>query len=1075
MKRKIRLLGICLILSISLALAQTRKITGWVVDQNGEPLVGASVIVKGTTQGVSTDANGRYSLVVSEKGGTLIVSLVGSLAREVTIANNLKVVLENDDKRLDEVIVVAYGTTKRSSFTGSASSLNSKDIAKRSITTASSAIEGNASGVQVTSASGQPGSDASIRIRGFGSVNAANSPIYVVDGILFNGRLSDINPADIESITVLKDGAATALYGSSAGNGVLLITTKRGTNLAGVSLNISQGWSKRAYKDYDRVNVWEYYPLQWKMLKNAYVTAGKDEATAAQLATGLSSVNGSDGIYDKLKYNPFSGVSNDAIVGTDGVLNADATSLKWGDDMDWANEAFGVGHRQEYTLSYNTKSDKSDTYASLSYLNDEGYMLKTDYERYSGRINYNINPVKWFKSGINLNLGRITSNYSSSTSSSSSSYSNLTRFVRYMAPIYPIHKHDLSTGEYVNSAGVATTDPSQYVYDYDGTRQSDPGRDALVETLWNSREYNRNNTSGRTYATISPLKGFDITVNYGLDLSEYRGKVYENSEVGDGTAGPGRLAITSTRSTTQTLNELISYNKKIREHSFDALVGHESYKYEYNYLYSMKVGETFSGFYEFSNFATVSSVNSYTDNYTKEGYLGRLNYDYNNKYYASFSFRSDGSSRLAKDTRWGTFWSFGASWRIDQEKFMKNISWVNSLKIRSSYGETGNDMILDSDGDPNYYAYQTQYSLGLNNGTEAGVYFTSLANKDLKWETQVSKDVALEFALFNKLSGSLEYFIKGSRDLLFDVSTPTSTGVSSLTKNIGNVKNKGVEIELNYNILKRKDWSASVGANATFLTSKITKLPEENRTNGIISGTKKYLEGHSIYDFWLRQWYGVDSDTGNGLFYLDTSTYDPTSESLSSTVKSTIVTGANGEVLTNSYLYAKYDYSGSSIPKVYGGFNLNVAYKGFDLTALFSYSLGGKVYDTNYASLMSNSSYGAAMHSDLKKAWQQAGDITDVPRLDNNSTHATSIGAASSRWLVSSDYLNFRSLTFGYTLPSELLKSAQLKMVRLSLNTENLFMLKARQGLNPQANYGGLTYNEYMPAKTVTFGINVSF
>lgn len=1075
MKRKISLFLSGMILSCGLLYAQSKRSTGVVVDENGQPVVGASVVVKGTTIGTSTDVNGRYLISVPQSGKILVISLIGSTTKEVAAEDQQKVILENDNKALDEVIVVAYGTTKRSAFTGSASSLSTKDLEKRTLTTASSALEGNASGVQITSAAGQPGSDATIRIRGFGSVNASNSPIYVVDGAIFNGRLSDINPSDIESISILKDGVATALYGSSAGNGVLLITTKKGSSTAGVNLSITQGWSTRAYKDYDRVNAYEYYPLQWEMLKNSYITAGKDATTAATLASGIKSSTGSNGIYDVLKYNPYSGVANDAIVGTDGTLNASATALKWGDDLDWEKAAYKTGYRQEYNLSYNTKTDKSDTYASVGYLNDEGYMLKTGYVRYSGRINYNIYPVKWFKSGLNLNLGRITSNYSTADSDNSGAYSNLSRFVRFMAPIYPIHKHDLSTGDYLNSAGVATTNPSEYVYDYDGTRLSDAGRDALVETLLNDRQYRRNNTNARTYFTITPLAGLNITVNYGIDISDFRSKVYENPKVGDGQAGPGRLAIASTRSTSQTLNQLFSYNRKFGVNNFDLLLGHESNKYEYNYLYSMKLGETFSGIYEFSNFTTISSVNSYTDNYTKEGYLGRLNYDFDNKYYLSVSGRKDGTSRFSSDTRWGTFWAFGMSWRINQEKFLKDVQWIDNLKLKASYGETGNDYVYNVSGNPDYYAYQTRYSLGVNNGSESGVYFSSMANSDLKWETQVTKDGGVEFSFFRKLSGSVEYFEKSSRNLLFDVSMPLSTGVSSMTKNVGRVKNYGVEIELNYNLLKNKDWSASIGANMTLLKNKITKLPDENRENGIISGTKKLMEGHSRYEYWLRQWYGVDSSTGNGLYYLDTDAYNETAGTLTTAIQNTLVTGPNGEALTNSYSYAKYDFSGSSIPKAYGGFNFAVSYKGFDLSALFSYSLGAKIYDSTYASLMSTSSYGSAMHTDVKKAWKQAGDVTDVPRLDANATHATNIGAASSRWLVSGDYLNFRNLSIGYNLPASLLKSIQIKNVRVSMTAENLGMLKARQGLNPQANYSGVTYNEYLPARSVTFGLNLSF
>ena len=892
----------------------------------------------------------------------------------------------------------------------------------------------------------------------------------MVDGTVYNGNISDINPSDIESITILKDAASTSLYGSSAGNGVILITTKKGKGNSGtnVNLTINQGWSKRAYADYARVNVWQYYPLQWQMLKNSYVSTGK--YTSDQAAV-LASQN----IGSTLKYNPFTGISDTEIVGTNGTLNKNATSLKWGDDLDWEDAAYKTSYRQEYNLSYSTKTDKSDTYASVGYLKDNGYMLKTDFERYTGRLNYNIYPTTWFKTGLNLGVTRSLSNYSTSTLDSSSSYSNLTRFVRGMAPIYPVHKHDLTSGAYLNESGEVTTNPSEYVYDYLGTRLSNNGRDAIAETKMNNRDLVRNNQNVHTYATITPMNGLSLTMNYSYENTDYRRKVYENPLVGDGTAGPGRLNQTSTRSTTQTLNELITYNKNFGKHSIDALLGHENYSYKYEYLYGMKTKETINGLYEFGNFVNISELSSYTDNYKKEGYFGRINYDYSGKYYASLSYRHDGSSRFSKDNRWGDFWSFGASWRISEEDFMKQFGWVNNLKLRASYGETGNDAILDSDGDPSYYPYQTLYGLGYNNNDEAGAYFKDMSNFNLKWETQVSTDIALEFTLFDRLSGSIEYFKKDSKDLLFDVSQPTSSGISSVIQNIGKVSNKGVEIELNYDLIKQKDWKASVGVNTTFIKNKIINLPESMKENGYINGTKKWMEGKSIYEFWLRQWYGVNSANGDGLYYLDTEKYNEAAGTITTAVQNSIVK-IDGKTLTNSYNYAKYDFSGRSIPTMYGGFNFKVGYKAIDLSATFSYQLGGKIMDNNnYGALMNMANYGYAMSKDVLKAWQKEGDITTVPRLDNNSTHATNINAESTRWLISSNYLNLRSINLGYEFPKDLLTKVMIKSARLNLTAENLFMLKKRQGLNPMANYSGITYNEYMPTRSFTIGLNVSF
>ncbi len=1053
--------------------AQVNQVTGIVISaEDNEPIVGATVLVKGTALGTVTDIEGRYTInSVPANAKTLVFSYVGMRTQEVGIMTGVqKIVMATDSELIDEVVVVAYGTQKRSSFTGAASTVGAQSIEKRAITNVTSALEGNASGVQVTSTSGQPGESASVRIRGFGSINASSAPLYVVDGAVYEGYIGDINPADIESMTILKDAASTSLYGSSAGNGVVLITTKKGKDTGGgtgVTLTINQGWSHRAYKDYAKLNVWQYYPVEWEMLKNSYVSSGYDASTAASMASA--------NIVSTLKYNPFKGVADDAVVGTDGKLNSAATTLKWGDDLDWEDAAFKTGYRQEYNLGYNTKTDKSDTYASFGYLNDDGYMIKTNFERYSGRLNYNVYPVKWFKSGINLSFTRTLSNYSTATSGNTSSYSNLTRFVRNMAPIYPVHKHDLTTGDYLDANGNVTTNPDEYVYDYDGNRLSDSGRDAVAETEFNERKLVRVNEMGHAYVTVTPLKGLDVTVNYNINNLDYRRKVYENPYVGDGTAGPGRLNQMSTRTLTQTFNQLISYNHSFGRHTVDVLLGHENYSYQYEYLYAMKLGETVPDLYEFGNFTDISSLSSYTDNYKKEGYFFRVNYDYDNKYYASLSYRHDGSSRFSKDNRWGNFWSFGASWRISQEEFLKDVSWVNNLKLRASYGETGNDMITDSDGDQDYYPYQTLYYTGYNNASEAGVYFTTVANQDLKWETQVSTDVAVEFGFFNRLTGSIEYFKKDSKDLLFDVSQPSSTGVTSIVQNLGKVSNSGVEIDLDYTALKTHNWTLSVGANATFIKNKIKKLPDSMKENGYITGNKKWMEGKSIYEFWLRQWYGVDPQTGDGLYYLDTDAYNEASGTMTDAVKNSLVT-IDGKQLTNSYSYAKYDFNGRAIPKVYGGFNVKLAYKNFDLAAVFSYQLGGKLIDSSYASMMSMSEYGVAQSPDLLKGWKQVGDITDVPRVDAYSTHSTNIGQTiSTRWLTSSNYLNLRSITVGYQFPTTWVNRIMLRSARLNVTAENLFMLKARQGLNPMANYSGTTYNEYMPNRNITVGLNVSF
>ena len=1084
-RRKLMLLLAFLFVLGGVVNAQVSRMTGNVTSaEDGSPVTGASVLVKGTTVGTITDIDGNFTITnVPSSATTLVVSFIGMQTQEVPVASTVNVVLQSDAQLVDEVIVVAYGTAKKSSFTGSASTVGTQTLEKRSISNVVNALEGNTSGVQVTSATGQPGEGASIRVRGFGSVNASSAPLYVVDGAVYNGNISDINPNDIESMTILKDAASTSLYGSSAGNGVVLITTKSGSAAGGSSVNLSitQGWNNRAYADYSRMGVDDYMVTTWGMIKGMRESAGDDAATAAAYASSnLMTLLASSGLEER--YNPYKGVSADQIVTTAGVLNPAITGLKYGDDLDFEKASYGTGYRQEYNLSFSTKTDKSDTYASVGYLNENGYMQNTDFERYTGRLNYNLQATKWLKTGLNLGFTRTQSATSSATASSSSSYSNIQLFTRTMAPYYPVHAHN-EDGAYEDAGGNATTNPADYQYDYAnrliGTYV---GRDGLAEQLWNSRDYHRMNESGKAYITITPIEGLSLTANYSINNLDYRAKTYENPYVGDGTAGPGRLAIASTRTLTQTFNQIAQYNKNFGKHGLDVTLGHENYSYKYEYFRAMKVGETIHGLNDFGNFTSISSLSSYTETYRKEGYFGRVNYDYDDRYYASLSYRHDGSSRFSKDNRWGDFWSFGLSWRISQESWMKDISWISNLKLRASYGETGNDHILDSSGYSDYYPYQTLYGLGYTNGTEAGAYFTTIANPNLKWETQVSTDLGLEFGLWdNKLTGSIEWFQKDSKDLLFDVAQAYSQGVSSIVMNVGKVRNSGVEINLDYNVFRTKDWNLSVGANATFIKNKIITLPADMK-EGYVSGSKKWMEGKSIYEFWLYQWEGVNPENGSGMYLADTDNYNQaqvdagkvTASSLAKFQNATYT--YNGKTVTEDYTYAKKDYSGASIPKVYGGFNFSLGWKDLTLSATFSYQLGGKILDSQYASLMSNQRYGNSISTDLAKAWKQPGDVTDVPRLDATSTTNTSwTQSYSTRWLTSSDYLNLRTINLSWQLPKSILNKVSIKNARLNFTCENVFMIKSRQGLNPMANFSGITYNEYMPSRNFTFGLNVGF
>ncbi|WP_036787803.1 SusC/RagA family TonB-linked outer membrane protein [Phocaeicola abscessus] len=1078
MIKKSKVFFALLCLSIGITMAQVSKVTGVIISaEDNEPIMGASILIKGTSLGTITDIDGRYVIHNIPAGAKLLqISYVGMITQEIPISDKEQTtVLSIDSKLIDEVIVVAYGTAKKSSFTGSASVVGEKALEKRTLTNVMSAIEGNAPGVQVTSASGQPGSSPSLRIRGFGSINGSSAPLYVVDGAIYNGAMGDLNPNDIESMTILKDAASTALYGSSAGNGVVLITTKsaKGANKTTVTFDTKLGISGRAIKEYKKANPKETYLIGWEMLKNSYINgSGKDEATAAQMAT--------DNLIDNFGgYNIYAGVKNNDLVRPDGSWNPAATTYLWADDMDWEDAVYRTGVRQEYNVSLSNKGEKSDSYASLGYLKELGSQVNTNYERFSGRANLNVYPVSWFKAGINIGATKVNSNTNSSDRDSNSSYSNLSRWIRFIPTIFPVHKHYLEETEEVLPDGkVITHQPGEYwldalgnkQYDYEGdgkghARTFSTGRDALAEAYWNLPEFSRNMMQGKAYADFNLFKGFTASLNATLNSNDYRSSKWENTHVGDG-APSGRLQKASTRSTIVTFNQLLKYVNNFGNHQFDLLAGHESYKYTYNYFRGMKNTVILDGgAYEFANMVNINSMNSYTDEYRKEGYLARVNYNYADRYYASFSYRHDGTSRFAKESRWGDFWSFGASWRIDQENFIKNIAWVNSLKIRASYGETGNDDIGDPDETDYYYQYKTLYNSGINNKDEAGIYFASYGNPNLKWETQISSDIAVDFSLFDRLTGTIEYFRKDSKSLLFEVPTAYSIGVSSIKANIGKVSNSGLEIDLNYQLVRSADFNLSIGGNATFLHNEIKRLPDDLREQGIVSGTKKYMEGRSVYEFWLRQYKGVNPDNGDPVYL-----FDETNAWNEKTCYE-----KNGVKYTSNVNLAKYDYSGSAVPKMQGGFNLAASYKHFDFAAIFSYKLGSDIYNTAYSGLMS-SAFGDAWHPDMLKAWRKTGDVTDIPRLDSSNTTSND-ASSSTRWLMSGDYLSLRSVSLAYSIPRTTLNVLKvgLQSCRISVSGENLFQLNHMQGLDAQATFNGMIYNSYYPSRTFTMGINITF
>lgn len=1045
MKRLLLLNFALMFMLVQQATAQRMSVSGTVTDQTtGQGLPGVSVIVKGTAVGTATGVDGTYTVAVPADGNTLVFRFIGYKAIERTIGNEstINVALGSDQKMLEEVVVVAYGTADKSSFTGSAVQIGSEDFAQRPVTNITNAIAGKAAGVQTTSGSGQPGEGPSVRIRGIGSINGNNDPLYVVDGVPYSGSIANLSVDDIESMSVLKDAASASIYGARAANGVVIITTKTGKKGHNqLNAKLSQGVSTRAIPEYDRLNAFEYYPLMWEAYRNSLAYRGSNPQPL-----DVASQNASNGIKGLLGYNPFN-VPDNQIVLPDGSINPNA-QLLYGSDLDWETPIMRTGSRADYNINYSGGSDKSDYFVSLGYLNDKGFAIRTDYERVTGRVNVNTQPLDWFKGGLNI-AGTVTNSNQVATTGSTT-FVNPFFLSRTMGPIYPVHAHDPTTGAFILDGN------GQKIYDLGSmsnlglpTRANSPGRHIIAETLLNDYGFKRNVLSARTYGEIYFLKDFKFTTNISVDITNNNNKTYQNTLVGDG-APAGRASRTSANTTSYNFNQLLNYSKTFGKHTVDALLGHENYDWTYDYFTGSRQGIISEGNSELINFTTTNNIESRQDLYRTEGYFSRLNYSFEDKYSLSASFRRDGTSRFYRDVRWGDFWSLGAAWRLDQESFINLPEWVNMLKVRGSYGEVGNDDVGD------YYAWQALYELGYNNASEPGYLQSTLGNRELVWESNNSFDVGLDFDLFDRVGGSIEYFNRQSENLLFEVPLPISSGILTRFENVGAMYNRGLEFQVSADVIRSTGFNWNVDLNWTAYRNRITKLPQDE----IIEGTKKLMAGQSIYDFWLRDWYGVDPTTGAALYRADT--YNESNSIIIGT--DTVTTNINN---------AKYHYSGSAIPDFAGGITNTFSYKNLSLSALITYQIGGKIYDAAYASLMSSGSYGTALHVDALNRWQKPGDITDVPRMDNSQTSNFN-GANSDRWLIDASHLNIRSVNLSYNLPASFASKLQLQNALVYITGENLALISARKGLNVTQEFSGVTSNYYSAARVLTLGLNIT-
>lgn len=991
---------------------QKTKLNGTVVDETGEAIIGANVIVKGTTNGCTTDLDGHFTLDVDHLPATLMVSYIGYTRQEikVTSAKTIKVEMAPDNNLMDEVVITGYGTFKKSAYAGSAASVKGETLKDVPAISFKDLLQGNAPGVQFTSSSGQPGASSSLRIRGMGSFNASNSPLYVIDGVPMRSGtintmssdagldiMSTINSSDIESVTVIKDAAAASLYGSRAANGVVLITTKKG-KAGKPSISLKADWGSSDF-------AMDYRPIMGGEERRQYIYDG---LVAGQIKKGKSEA--------------------DAMAYADGEID-DYAPVPWCGYTDWDDVLFKKGNHQSYEASLSGGTDRFKYYSSLSYLKQDGIAINSGLERISGRLNVDFQATSKLKLGANVLFATVNQDvYSEGTSYSSPFYTSRNAVV----PSDPIYNEDGSWNRDLIRIGDRNPLLSA-TYDYQ--------REYVTRTF---------NTIYGEYEFIKDLK-FKSTFSYDYVIT--KGKDWSDPRTSNGDDINGGMSKKYYEYNKMVWANQVSYKTSIaRDHHIDALVGYEIDDQYRDYLSGYATNFATHDKNQISNGMKTESVGGNDTRTRMVSYLTRLNYDYKNKYYLGGSFRTDGSSRFQRDNRWGSFWSISGAWRIIEEKFMSPTKdWLTDLKIRASYGVNGT---LPSD----YFGYMGLSSLTNGYLEQPGIIQSQLRNDDLQWETNYNLNLGLDFALWNRINVTLEYYTRTTKNLLMDRPISMTTGFSSYLMNIGEVKNKGVELEISSTNIQTKDFSWNTTFNISHNKNKIVTL--DGMQTEIKSGSQIRKVGKSYRTFYMIEFAGINPETGAPQFYTND-------------------VGENGNYIKD--ITEEINKAHAIVldkhaePNAIGGLSNTLRYKWFDLNFMFSYQFGGYSYD-NWAQKTEHggNDLEANIPSYYKDSWKKPGDVTKYELFYEKPSVAMN-KVTTTRRLHSTDFIRLKTLTFGFTVPKDWTRKIGIENVRLYASANNLWTWAAYDYYDPEAVSGGTAIWGTPPLKTVTFGINVNF
>ena len=1046
MKRKLMLLLTCLFMGIGLVTAQTQKVTGVVIsEEDGQPVVGASVLAKGTTVGVITDVDGKFTLSgIPSSAKTLQISYIGMQTAEVAIAPNIRVILKTDSKALDEVVVVAYGTQSARTVTASVSTVRADALKDVPSVSFDQMLQGRASGVSITTPSAGVGQAPIVRVRGVNSITSGTSPLYVVDGVpieygnlsyLANANaLADINPADIVSMDVLKDAAAAALYGSRAANGVILITTKQGqSGKVKVSYDGFVGFSN-ATDFYEMMNAQEYVDFKNLAVKNRY---GTDELS---LTTGYVSP------YGNKAFNMMKDANGNYV------------------DTDWKDAAFQNGLSQSHSVAVSGGSDKVRYYLSGNYTTQEGIVKGDKYDRLGVKANINVQATDWLKVGMNTNVTTGTTSYvDAARRGSNFAVGGFPRLALINAPNLPMYNEDGTP--YYLAQGLG----------YGGnTVFSTFSNPAAILSLGNGLSSDVTRFIGVFYAEATPLKGLSLKTQYGVDYARIEEQRFWSPLHGDGVNSKGLANAYNTKNNRWTWTNTATYNFSLGQNNFNLLAGTEASERNNSRWTAQRKDLQDDKFVVFQGpFGSATAGGSLSNN-TMVSYFGRINYDYASKYIVSLNYRRDGYSALSEKNRWGNFGGVSAAWRVSEEGFFKPLrNVVDDLKIKGSYGVVGNTDIYD-------YASKSFYS-SYNYGINGTYGLAQIADPNLKWESSEKYSIGFNARLLDRISVDFDYYYTKSSDLILDVPQSPSKGIPGniITTNAGKMKNSGIELTVSADVIRNSQFTWETSFNITTNKNKVISLADgvENilkGDNGGLEITNITVPGKSIGRLYLYPTAGVDPKSGRRVFIT------PEGD------RTLLMFEKGGWFYEDGTEYAgEFEPvdCGNTLPTWYGGWTNNFKYKGFDLSLFFQFSGGNKIYNGTKASV-SDMRYWNNSKDVYKKYWTPERTHAEYPMPIYGDNYSNGSALPISDLVERGDYLRLKNVSLGYTFNTKnWSKAVGISALRLYVQAQNLFVITGYSGMDPETLTnvesatlsGGTDKNTLPQARTYTIGVNLTF